>query len=102
MERIGKAFDLPLLVNVVEGGKTPVLSAEEYIGLGYQMAIYPALAFLALGKAVEDVYGHLKTTGYSVGTQDRLADFMTFSSTMGFEDIWAFERDHAGLEEAAE
>ena len=102
MERICAAFDLPLLVNVVEGGSTPVLSKQRYIELGYQMAIYPALAFLALGKAVEDVYGHLKTTGSSVGTQDRLADFMTFSRTMGFEDIWAFERDHAGLEEAAE
>ena len=102
MERICAAFDLPLLVNVVEGGSTPVLSKQRYIELGYQMAIYPALAFLALGKAVEDVYGHLKTTGSSVGTQDRLAYFMTFSRTMGFEDIWAFERDHAGLEEAAE
>ena len=102
MERICAAFDLPLLVNVVEGGSTPVLSKQRYIELGYQMAIYPALAFLALGKAVEGVYGHLKTTGSSVGTQDRLADFMTFSRTMGFEDIWAFERDHAGLEEAAE
>src|SRR3546814_5035431 len=29
MERIGRSFDLPLLVNVVEGGRTPVLSAEE-------------------------------------------------------------------------
>ena len=102
MERICAAFDLPLLVNVVEGGSTPVLSKQRYIELGYQMAIYPALAFLAVGKAVEGVYGHLKTTGSSVGTQDHLADFMTFSRTMGFEDVWAFERNHAGLEEAAE
>jgi 2-methylisocitrate lyase-like PEP mutase family enzyme len=102
MERICAAFDLPLLVNVVEGGSTPVLSKQRYIELGYQMAIYPALAFLAVGKVVESVYGHLKTTGSSVGTEDKLADFMTFSRTMGFEDIWSFERAHAGLEEAAE
>lgn len=106
MEKICASFDLPLLVNVVEGGKTPVLSKQRYIELGYQMAIYPATAFLAMGQAVEHVYGHLKETGASVGvedgTRDQLADFMTFSRTMGFEDVWAFERAHADLEQAAE
>jgi len=102
MEKIGQSFDLPLLVNVVEGGKTPVLSRERYIELGYSVAIYPATAFLAIGKAVERVYGEIKATGSSVGVQDDLADFMSFSRTMGFEDIWAFERAHADLEAAAE
>ena len=98
MERIGKAFDLPLLVNVVEGGKTPVLSAEEYIGLGYQMAIYPAVGFLAVGAALEAVYGTLKSTGASTQVTAPLADFMRFSKAMGFEEVWEFEKAHAGLE----
>ena len=44
MARIGRELGelRPLLVNVVEGGKTPVLSKQRYIELGYQMAIYPA------------------------------------------------------------
>jgi 2-methylisocitrate lyase-like PEP mutase family enzyme len=98
MERIGKAFDTPLLVNVVEGGKTPVLSAAEYVGLGYQMAIFPAVGFLAVGAALESVYGTLKTTGASTGVTAPLADFMTFSKAMGFERVWEFDRAHADLE----
>ena len=98
MERIGKAFDLPLLVNVVEGGKTPVLSAAEYIALGYQMAIYPALGFLAVGAALESVYGTLKATGASTEVTAPLSDFMGFSRAMGFEKIWEFEKAHAGME----
>ncbi|NQW08625.1 MAG: isocitrate lyase/phosphoenolpyruvate mutase family protein, partial [Alphaproteobacteria bacterium] len=100
MERIGKAFDQPLLVNVVEGGKTPVLSAAEYAALGYQIAIFPALGFLAMGAALESVYGTLKQTGASTGVTAPLADFMPFSKAMGFEDVWRFEREHASLEAA--
>lgn len=98
MEIIGKRFDLPLLVNVVEGGKTPVLTAEQYAEIGYQIAIYPAAGFLAVGHALNSVYATLKRTGASTELEVPVADFMTFSKAMGFEDVWKFERDHADLE----
>ena len=96
MEQICRAFggDMPLMVNVVEGGKTPVLSRERYIELGYQLAIYPATAFLAAGKSMESVYTHIQATGSTVGVEDQLADFMGFSKTMGFEQVWEFDRTH--------
>lgn len=95
MERIGKTFDAPLLVNVVEGGKTPVLSRQEYIDLGYSVAIYPAAGFLAMGAALKSVYGQLSETGSSIGAGAPLEEFMTFSRAMGFEEVWDFEREHA-------
>lgn len=98
METIGRSFDVPLLVNVVEGGKTPVLSAEEYIRIGYQMAIFPAVGFLAMGAALDSVYGTLKATGASAGVTAPLADFMAFSKAMGFQQVWDFEKAHAGQE----
>lgn len=102
MEIIGKRFDLPLLVNVVEGGKTPVLTAEQYAEIGYQIAIYPAAGFLAVGHALNSVYSTLKRTGASTELEVPISDFMTFSKAMGFEDVWRFERDHADLETNAE
>ena len=92
MERIGQAIAAPLLVNVVEGGSTPVLPIEEYRRIGYQMAIYPAAGFLAMGAALQSVYGQLKATGSSIGVEAPLADFMTFSKAMGFQDVWDFEK----------
>lgn len=92
MERIGQAIEAPLLVNVVEGGSTPVLPIEEYRRIGYQMAIYPAAGFLAVGAALQSVYGQLKATGSSIGAKAPLADFMTFSKAMGFQDVWDFEK----------
>lgn len=98
MAKIGRSLDLPLLVNVVEGGRTPVLTAAEYIELGYQMAIFPALGFLAVGAALDSVYGTLKATGASTGVTAPLANFMGFSKAMGFQDVWDFEKAHAGME----
>ena len=95
MEKICASFDKPLLVNIVEGGKTPVLSAEEYTDLGYSMAIYPGTGFLAMGAALRSVYGRLKETGSSRGASQKLDDFGAFTRTMGFGDVWDFEKAHA-------
>lgn len=92
MEKIGQTIEAPLLVNVVEGGSTPVLPAAEYQKLGYAIAIYPAAGFLAVGAALNSVYSQIKETGSSIGAGAPLADFMEFSKTMGFEAVWDFEK----------
>jgi len=95
MEKIGAAIDAMLLVNVVEGGSTPVLPAADYKSIGYNIAIYPGAGFLAVGAALKSVYTQIKETGSSIGAQAPLADFMEFSRSMGFEDVWAFEKQWA-------
>lgn len=95
MEKIGASIDAMLLVNVVEGGSTPVLPAAEYQSIGYNIAIYPGAGFLAVGAALKSVYTQIKETGSSIGAEAPLADFMEFSRSMGFEDVWAFEKQWA-------
>ncbi|WP_376790641.1 oxaloacetate decarboxylase [Cupriavidus sp. Agwp_2] len=95
LEIIGKTFDLPLLVNVVETGRTPVLPAETLEQMGFAIAIYPAVGFLAAGKALEDVYGHVKANRTSLGIGDRLYDFPRFNTLMDFESVWDFDKRHA-------
>ncbi|MCY4393738.1 MAG: isocitrate lyase/PEP mutase family protein [Rhodospirillaceae bacterium] len=96
MRRIGEAFrGLPLLVNVVEGGSTPVLPTADYQAIGYSFAIYPAAGFLATGAALREVYGQIRDTGSSIGTDAPLYDFQEFSRLMGFEHVWEFEKKWA-------
>ncbi len=95
MEKIGASIDAMLLVNVVEGGSTPVLPAADYQSIGYNIAIYPGAGFLAVGAALKSVYTQIKETGSSIGAKAPLADFMEFSRSMGFEDVWAFEKKWA-------
>jgi 2-methylisocitrate lyase-like PEP mutase family enzyme len=97
MERIGKAFKgKPLLCNVVEGGMTPVLPVTELERIGYNLAIYPGTAFLAMGAAVRKVYEQIRKTGSSLEAPVPLDDFKAFSKLMGFEQVWDFEKKWAG------
>eukprot|EP00913_Durusdinium_trenchii_P029559 g27709.t1 len=84
----------PLLVNCVEGGKTPLLSKERYIELGYQLAIYPATGFLAMGQALTKVYRSLSDHGDSGTVRSDLTDFKGFCVSMGFQQVWDFEPWH--------
>ena len=95
MEKICRAIDKPLLANMVDGGRTPVLSADELRQIGYQIAIFPGTGFLAMGAAVESAYRHLKITGSSSGLTTPLHDFDDFSRLMGFTRIWEFEKKWA-------
>ena len=92
MIEICREIDGPLMANMVNGGKTPLLSAEELKDLGYQIVIFPGTAFLAAGSAVQSVYQHLKATGSSRGLPTPLYDFEEFNRLMGFEEGWAFEK----------
>ena len=95
MEKICASFDLPLLANMVEGGKTPVLSAARLEQLGYKIAIFPATGFLAAGAALDSVYQTLKRDGSSVHATAPLYPFTEFAKLMEFEQIWEFDRRHA-------
>jgi len=92
MIEICREIDGPLMANMVNGGKTPLLSAEKLKDLGYQIVIFPGTALLAAGSAVQSVYQHLKATGSSRGLPTPLYDFEEFNRLMGFEEVWAFEK----------
>jgi 2-methylisocitrate lyase-like PEP mutase family enzyme len=97
MERICRSFDVPLIANMVEGGRTPVLTKTRLASLGYRIAIFPATGFLAAGAALHAAYAGLLASGSSVGLGLPLYDFQEFSRLMGFDDIWEFERNHAEI-----
>lgn len=95
LRAIGRHFDVPVLANMVHGGKTPLLSREQLIDAGFAIAIYPSLGFLAMGEALRQAYGSL-LDGRALETP--LYPFTEFHELMGFQDIWAFERQYATSE----
>jgi 2,3-dimethylmalate lyase len=94
MRTIGQTFDRPLVANMVEGGRTPVVDKKTLEELGYAIAIFPAFGFLAAGEALRQVYGHLKAHGSSVGGNIPLYKFSEFSELMGFGAVAAFDKEH--------
>lgn len=95
MARIGAAFDRPVLINMVDGGATPMLPRARLQALGFAMAIYPVTGFLAAAAAMQSVYTTLRRDGSTEALDVPLYPFPDFSRLMGFEDVWDFERRHA-------
>ena len=95
MEKICASFELPLMANMVEGGKTPILSAGRLTELGYRIAIFPATGFLAAGAALDSVYKTLQRDGSSVDATAPMYPFNDFAKLMGFQDVWDFDKRHA-------
>ena len=95
MARIGREAGKPLVANMVEGGRTPILSAARLRELGYRVAIFPATGFLAAAAVLERVYADLVANGSSATHAHELYSFDAFSRMMGFEAVWAFDRRHA-------
>lgn len=97
MRQIGRSSDLPLLANMVEGGRTPVLSQQALEAMGYKLAIFPVTALLAATQAMKAVYESFKQTGSSADIAGPLMPFSELTQLMGFEEIWAFEKRYADL-----
>lgn len=92
MQEIAERLDCPLVANMVEGGRTPVLDRERLIELGFALAIYPATGFLTVGAALGRAYGTLKSDGNTQKLQNTMDDFDRFSRMIGFEDVWDFDK----------
>ncbi len=94
LEKIGRAFDVPLIANMVEGGRTPILSRAELEKLRFKIAIFPVAGLLATAAALQSVYGEILKTGSTKGWSGQMYPFNDFSRLMGFERVWEFERRH--------
>ena len=93
MKRIGGEIDAPLLANMVEGGRTPILPAKKLAALGFSIAIYPAIGFLAATAALERVYSHVRERGDTTALPpDQTYGFTKMCELMGFPEAWEFER----------
>ena len=86
MKRIGKEAPKPIVANMIEGGKTPVLQKEELADLGFQLILYPLTGLFAAGKTIRDFYSKLHIDGTTLGMEENLLNFDEFNDLIGVED----------------
>lgn len=96
LRRVGEELaDWPLLANMVEFGRTPLLPVAELGELGYSVVITPGTITRATTKAAEDVLAELATTGTTAGYLDRMKTFSAVNDMLGLPDANAWEVDLA-------
>jgi 2,3-dimethylmalate lyase len=89
LERIGRAFDVPQLANMLEGGRTPILTPAELAQIGFRIAIYGISLLMHAMQAMDNVLaslaqGKVDFAGKGVG-------FEAYKSIVGFEHWAAIE-----------
>ena len=96
MRRIPELLrDLPLLVNMVEGGgKTPLLPAGELEAMGFSIAIYPTAAILAAIKAMKDILVELRDHGTTQGYSEHMVSFQEMFETVGLSHYRDLEKSY--------
>jgi 2-methylisocitrate lyase-like PEP mutase family enzyme len=73
----------PLLANMVEGGKTPLLPAAELEALGYAIVIFPGGLARALGYAAREYFAVLKRDGTTAALRERMLDLAGINAIVG-------------------
>ena len=89
MRTIRSEIPGPLLLNMVEGGRTPMLPRKQIADLGYEIVVYPLTGLLASARALEQAYTALASEGDSEALRDRLMGFDEFGTLIGLDEAYA-------------
>ncbi|MCG2593757.1 isocitrate lyase/phosphoenolpyruvate mutase family protein [Ramlibacter sp. XY19] len=83
------ASRVPLLANMVEGGKTPILSAAELGRIGFRIVIFPGGTARAVAHTLQRYYGTLKKDGTTAAMRGEMLDFDGLNEVIGTPGLLA-------------
>lgn len=90
--RFRAGIALPLVANMTEFGKTPLLTRERLAALGYDIAIYPVTSLRLAMKAVEDGFARLKQDGAQTGIVERMQTRKRLYEVLRYAEYDRFDR----------
>lgn len=79
----------PLMANMVEGGRTPLMSADELEAVGYAMVIFPGGAVRAMAATAQRYYASLLATGSNAAMGAAMFDFGGLNEVIGTAEMLA-------------
>ncbi len=78
----------PAMMNMADGGHTPIVSAATLQAMGYAGAIFPAMTALAAAAAADNALRLLRQSGTSRNPGVELYSFADMCSLLGFDEIY--------------
>lgn len=92
---VARHFDVPVLYNFVETGKSPLLPASELEQLGFKLVIFPVSALLAAAGVIRDVMSELRDTGATTNASKRMPSIHECFNTMGMSKMLELDAEYA-------
>lgn len=78
---------VPLVANMVEGGKTPIMDRESLFKMGFRLVISPGALMRAQTPVIEALLAHIRAYGSTVDWRDRMLDLMGLNERLGLDEI---------------
>lgn len=93
--------DVPLLVNVFKGGKTPMLPMDRLEEMGYRIAIYPSETQRAAIHAMRQALATLKREGTTESIDSSLTTFKERDRVVGLDEWQKIEKSYLSADPAS-
>jgi 2-methylisocitrate lyase-like PEP mutase family enzyme len=89
LRKVAETFKgTPLLANIVEDGKTPLLSPKDLERIGFKIVLYPISALLAVTRRLEEAYAEL-IAGNRANLDARRTRFAEYNAVVGLPEMLA-------------
>ena len=89
LEKVGASVNRPLLANMVETGKTPLLPTARLQEMGYNVAIFPGALGRFIGKQVMDFLRIFRAEGSTISQVDKMLSFTEQNEIVGLPEMLA-------------
>ena len=89
MAEIGRRAPAPVVANMIEKGKTPVLPKQKLVDLGFHLILYPLAGLFAAAHGLATIYEKIRSDDTTLGAEDRLMAFDEFNELVGVEKKYA-------------
>ena len=89
LDAVAKRFAgrVPLMANMVEGGKTPIRGAQDLEDRGFSFVIFPGGIVRAIAATARDYYANLLANGSNEGFRNRMFDFAGLNGVIGTPEL---------------
>ncbi|NPV43337.1 MAG: isocitrate lyase/PEP mutase family protein [Firmicutes bacterium] len=93
MIMLNKYLKVPTLANMVEGGRTPMYSAQRLQEMGYNIVIFPTSSTYTTSKALIDLMNELMKKGTTMDYLEKMIKFSEFNELVGLSEIRELEKE---------
>jgi 2,3-dimethylmalate lyase len=89
LAEIGRRAPAPVVANMIEKGRTPVLQKDKLTELGFHLILYPLAGLFAAAHGLANIYRKIRADQTTLGAEDRLMAFDEFNDLIGVDAKYA-------------
>ncbi len=87
MRRICEEVDGPVLANMIDFGRSPLLASHQLQELGFAVAVWPVTSVFVVARALEVLYRTMKETGSTMSLHEQMVDFEEYMKIVGLTEL---------------